>query len=63
MRRICAAVVLAVACAVVGVLYGIGVLQLFTSTGSGPHLKHAVLFAALAIVCLVGASFLRPRPA
>lgn len=54
-----ALVVLAVVFAIMALLYALGVLQLFASTGSGPHLKHAVLFGVLAILCLVGANFAR----
>ena len=54
---------LAVVCAILAVLYGIGALQLFTSTGSGRHKTHAILFAVLAIASLVGANFARQRAA
>ncbi len=56
-----ALVVLAVIFAIVGVLYLVGALQLFTSTGSGGHWKHAVVFWALAVVSLIGANFARRR--
>jgi hypothetical protein len=39
------------------------VLQIFTSTTSGPHYKHAVLFAVLAVASFVAANFARPRAA
>jgi hypothetical protein len=44
-------------------LYAIGVLQIATSTTSGPHLKHAVLFVVLAVASLVAANFARPKTA
>ena len=47
----------------IGILYALGVLQLFTSEGSGPHYKHFALFLALAIVLLIGANFARQRAA
>ena len=46
---------------VVAVLYALGVLQLFASTTSGPHYKHAILFAVLAVASFVGANFARPK--
>jgi len=48
---------------VIAVLYAVGVLQLFASTTSGPHYKHAVLFAVLAVASLVAANFARPKTA
>lgn len=48
---------------VLAVLYGLGVVSVFTSAGAGtPHLKHAVALAILGVLCLVGANFLRARP-
>jgi len=46
---------------VIAVLYAVGVLQLFASTTSGPHYKHAVLFAVLAVASFVAANFARPK--
>ena len=48
---------------IVAVLYAVGVLQILTSTTSGPHYKHAVLFAVLAVASFVAASFARPKTA
>ena len=45
----------------VAVLYAIGVLQLFASTTTGPHYKHAILFVVLAVASFVAANFLRPK--
>jgi len=55
--------VLGVVFIVIAVLYAVGVLQLFASTTSGPHYKHAVLFAVLAVASLVAANFARPKTA
>jgi hypothetical protein len=46
---------------IVAVLYALGVLQLFASTTSGPHYKHAILFAVLAVASFVGANFARVK--
>jgi hypothetical protein len=46
-------VVVAVICLVIAVMYATGLLQAFTT--------HAIFFAGLAVVVLIGASFLRPR--
>ena len=48
---------------IVAILYALGVLQLFASTTSGPHFKHAILFAVLAVASFVGANFARPKAA
>ena len=53
--------VLGVVFVVVAALYALGVLQIATSTTSGPHYKHAVLFAVLAVASFVAANFARPR--
>jgi hypothetical protein len=45
----------------VAVLYAVGVLQILASTTSGPHLKHALLFAVLAVASFVAANFARPK--
>ncbi len=46
---------------IIGALYALGVLQLFASTTSGPHYKHAILFAVLAVASFVAANFARPK--
>ena len=46
---------------VVAALYALGVLQILTSSDSGPHYKHAVLFAVLAVASFVAANFARPK--
>jgi hypothetical protein len=56
-------VVLAVVFLVVAALYLFGVLQVFTSTSSGPHEKHAILFGVLAVASLIAANFARPKTA
>lgn len=55
--------VLGVVFIIVAALYAFGVLQIFTSTTSGPHYKHAVLFAVLAVASFVAANFARPKTA
>lgn len=48
---------------IAAVLYVIGgVLPTFTSSGmEGPHYKHAILFAVLAVASFVAANFARPK--
>jgi hypothetical protein len=48
---------------IVAVLYVIGgILPTFTSSGiAGPHYKHAILFAVLAVASFVAANFARPK--
>jgi len=53
-------VILAVVFLVVAALYALGVLQIFAST-SGPHIKHAILFAVLAVASLIAANFTREK--
>jgi len=48
---------------IMAVLYALGVLQLFASTTSGPHYKHAILFVVLAVASFVAANFARPKMA
>jgi len=48
---------------IVAALYAMGVLQLFASTTSGPHFKHAILFGVLAVASFVAANFARPKTA
>lgn len=56
-------VVLAVVFVVLAVLYGTGTVTFLTSDGlHQPHLKHVVLLVILALLSLVGANFVRPRP-
>jgi len=47
----------------VAALYAVGVLQIATSSATGPHYKHAILFAVLAVASFVGANFARPKAA
>ena len=54
-------VVLAIVFLAVAVLYALGVLQLFASTTSGPHYKHAILFVVLAVASLIAANFTREK--
>ena len=55
--------ILGLAFIVIAVLYAIGgILPTFTSSGiEGPHYKHAILFAVLAVVTFVAANFARPK--
>jgi hypothetical protein len=55
--------VLGVVFIVIGALYALGLLQIATSASSGPHYKHAILFAVLAVASFVGANFARPKAA
>jgi hypothetical protein len=55
--------VLGIVFVIIAVLYALGVLQLFASTTSGPHYKHAILFAVLAVASFVAANFARPKMA
>ncbi len=48
---------------IIAALYALGVLQILTSTASGPHLKHALLFVVLGVASFVGANFARPKTA
>ena len=55
--------VLGVVFVIIAILYALGVLQLFASTTSGPHYKHALLFAVLGLASFVAANFARPKTA
>ena len=55
--------VLGVVFLIIAALYAFGVLQILTSSDSGPHYKHAVLFAVLAVASFVAANFARPKTA
>ena len=48
-------------CVVAAVLYALGILQFFASTSSGPHYKHAILFAVLAVASFIAFNFIRPK--
>jgi hypothetical protein len=53
--------ILGIVFVIVAVLYALGVLQFFASTTSGPHYKHAALFAVLAVASFVAANFSRVK--
>jgi hypothetical protein len=53
--------VLGIVFLIVAALYALGVLQLFASTNTGPHYKHAILFGVLAVASFVAANFARPK--
>ncbi|MFZ0216022.1 MAG: hypothetical protein WAM30_08790 [Candidatus Dormiibacterota bacterium] len=54
-------ILLAVVFVVLAVLYATGTVHYFTTPG--PHYKHAILLAVLAVLALIGANFARRRPA
>ena len=56
-------VALAVVFVVLAILYLLAVINFAASSTGTPHVKHAVVLGVLAVACLVGASFLRPRTA
>lgn len=56
-------VALAAVFVVLAVLYLLAVINFFASTTGKAHVKHAAVLAVLAVACLIGASFLRPRTA
>lgn len=55
--------VLGIIFVIAAILYAIGgILPTFTSSGiAGPHYKHAILFAVLAVASFVAANFARPK--
>jgi hypothetical protein len=53
--------VLGIVFLIVAALYALGVLQLFASTNTGPHYKHAILFGVLGVASFVAANFARPK--
>ena len=55
--------ILGVIFVIAAVLYAIGgILPTFTSSSiAGPHYKHAILFAVLAVASFVAANFARPK--
>jgi hypothetical protein len=55
--------ILGVLFVIAAVLYAIGgILPTFTSSSvAGPHYKHAILFAVLAVASFVAANFARPK--
>ncbi len=55
--------VLGIVFIIIAALYAVGVLQILTTEASGPHYKHAVLFAVLAVASFVAANFARPKTA
>ncbi|MGZ6053325.1 MAG: hypothetical protein ACXWNF_14625 [Isosphaeraceae bacterium] len=47
---------------IIGVLYGLGVLQIAVSDPKSPHhYTHLVLFTVLAVASFVAANFARPK--
>jgi hypothetical protein len=56
-------VALAVVFVVLAILYLMAIVNFMASSSGTHHVKHAVVLGGLALACLVGASFLRPRTA
>ena len=54
--------VLGVVFLIIAALYAVGLLQILVSD-SGPHYRHAILFAVLAVASFVAANFARPKTA
>ena len=55
-------VVLGIVFLIIGVLYGLGVLQIAVSDPKSPHhYTHLVLFTVLAVASFVAANFARPK--
>ncbi len=56
------ALLLAAVFFVLGLLYGLGMVQWFAHSGEGHHYKHMILLWVLALLCLIWARFQRaPR--
>lgn len=61
-RLAAALLILAVAFAIIAVLYYLGVLQIAVSNpNEAHHVKHAILFAVLAVASLIAANFAREK--
>ncbi|MGH7737465.1 MAG: hypothetical protein ACREMP_06315 [Candidatus Tyrphobacter sp.] len=58
------ALVLAVIFFILGILYGIGKINVFTESGGthAHHVSHLVILWILALLCLIWARFARPAP-
>jgi hypothetical protein len=54
-------IVLAVIFALLAILYWVGAIQIFTSSGHGQHHTHGFLFGGLTILSLIAANFARPK--
>jgi len=52
------ALLLAVAFFVIGLLYGLGILNFFAKAGDLHHIKHLIVCWILALLCLVWSRFL-----
>jgi hypothetical protein len=54
--------VLGVVFLVIGILYAVGVLQIFVTDPSSPHhYTHLILFVVLAVAAFIAANFTRPK--
>jgi hypothetical protein len=56
-------IVLAVVFLVLAILYVPPVINFAATSPGTHHFKHAAVLVGLALACLIGASFVRPRPA
>ncbi|RAQ96351.1 hypothetical protein [Thermogemmatispora tikiterensis] len=58
------AIVVAIVALIAGIYYLIpGIPHVLASPPTAVHVKHAVLFFAIAIICVIGALVTRPRAA
>nr|BBH94475.1 hypothetical protein KTA_26740 [Thermogemmatispora argillosa] len=58
------AIIVAIVALIVGVYYLIpGIPHVLASPPTAVHVKHAVLFFAIAVICVIGALVTRPRAA
>jgi hypothetical protein len=55
--------VLGIVFLIIAALYALGVLQILTSTTSGPHYKHAIAFVLVAVASFIAANFAREKKA
>ncbi|MBJ7600187.1 hypothetical protein [Candidatus Nephthysia bennettiae] len=56
-------VALAVVFVVLAILYSLAIINFAASSTGTHHFKHAAVLGGLALACLVGASFVRPKAA
>jgi len=58
------AIVVAIICVALAVFYAIPGINhpLVTGTATDSHWKHVALFAALTVLCIIGALVTRPKP-
>jgi hypothetical protein len=58
-------VAVAVVCVALAVLYMLDIVNWLSTDPSarGPHTKHAIVLAVVAVAALIAANFARPKPA